>query len=106
MKLTWTIALVLPTEQVGANNTEKSTIILQLNDKDILAVDFIGRSAPKTSWLIAGDNVTVECKISSREYNGKYYTGVVWFDVSADVSKDESYSKAGKPADDMDIPFN
>ena len=105
MKISWKVVHNSGIEHVGANNTEKSTVVIQINSQDILAVDFIWRSAPKASWILNWDNVTIEYKISSREYNGKYYTQATWFDISVDVSKDESYAKAGKPADDMDIPF-
>jgi len=64
--------------EVGANNTEKASFVIETNDQypSRKAFDLIGKSAKSINYFNVGDEVNVHFDFKSREYNGKEYHSI------------------------------
>jgi hypothetical protein len=64
--------------EVGANNTEKASFVIETNDQypSRKAFDLIGKSAKSVNYFNIGDEVNVHFDFKSREYNGKEYHSI------------------------------
>jgi len=69
-----------------------------------IAFDFMGDRADQVGKLKKGDVVTVSFDVSSREYNGKYYTNVNGWKIKHEGKADPLAESAGQLPED-DLPF-
>jgi predicted adenine nucleotide alpha hydrolase (AANH) superfamily ATPase len=78
MQLKGTIHQITPTETVGQNGTQKRQVVLNTGDQynTYVAITFMGKQFDKSNNLSEGQTVSIEVNISSREYNGRWYTEV------------------------------
>lgn len=83
--ITVTPVTTIPSK-TGGNGYTKCELILDDSHgeyKDVLAVEFGGEKINLTNGLVTGQMVTVEAFVSSREYNGRYFTSLRGHTVNA-----------------------
>lgn len=49
---------------------------------EAIAVEFFGKSAPKTEGVGPGDAVEIRARVTSREHKGRWFTGVNGYDLT------------------------
>ena len=78
MQIKGTIHQITPTETVGQNGTQKRQVVLNTGDQfnPYVAITFMGKQFDKSNNLSEGQTVSIDVNISSREYNGRWYTEV------------------------------
>ena len=81
------IVKILPLEQVGQNNTDKRTVILEENReseyKGGIAFDLWGDKITMIDSFNEGDIVSVSLNARVREYNGKWYNSISAWRIEA-----------------------
>jgi len=75
----------------NGNEWQKQPILIDTEAKfnNIIAIDLFGETIEKIQNLQIGAFVEVKLNISSKEYNGRYYTNISAWDISL-VEKVES----------------
>lgn len=106
MQYEWKIIKILPVEQVGSNNTEKRTVIIEETRESEykgwiafdLWTDKMGMIEDYSEW----DVIIAHLNPKVREYNGKWYNSIsAWKIEGASSSDDTSFV----PEDEW-LPFN
>lgn len=73
-----------PIEKVGRKGTSKRLIIVRVSENNVLAVEALGQvvdNLPADS-RVEGSQVEVDCTLSSREWNGRWYTSLTMNDLT------------------------
>lgn len=100
-----TVKVILPTEtgvSKQGKDWKKSGIVITFQDgsyeKD-LAFSVMGDKITQIETIRTGQQVTVSFNLSSREYNGKYYTDAQLWKVTTETVAEPSVGNAD------DLPF-
>lgn len=101
------ITHILDVEQIGANNTDKRTVILEENSdreyKGGLAFDLRWEKVSLIDAYKVGDIIKVSLNTKVREYNGRRYNSISAWKLEGNGSADVA-APAEKEEDD-DLPF-
>ena len=89
-------------------NTQRTLVVTAYTDTDYpKKVAFVAwnKVADQLDQLRVGDVINIDFKVSSREWQGKYYTEVTVIDYSiiSQASETNNNSNAGEESDDL--PF-
>ena len=91
-QITGTVKQILPTESgtsVGGNHWQKNAVVVTVPGeypKDI-AFTGMGKIVPVIENLKVGQQLTVHYELSSREYNGKWYSDIRAWKIDAQVQQ-------------------
>src|SRR5689334_19417459 len=94
-------------EDVGTNGFYKRTIVLAFKDggyDKFLAIDFGKEKGDKLNGLNIGHEVTVSFNLSSREWNGKWFTGCDGWKVEGNAQPIQQQPAFGEPPVDNQTP--
>lgn len=101
------ITHILDVEQIGANNTNKRTVILEENSdreyKGGLAFDLWGEKVSLIDTYKVGDVINVSLNVKVREYNGRRYNSISARKIEGNGSADAA--APAKEEGDDDLPF-
>ena len=107
------IVKILPLEQVGQNNTDKRTFILEENRdtqyKGGLAIDLRGEKIAMLDAHNEWDIVNVSLNAKVREYNGKRYNSVSAWKIEGVAAETSGWTDSEPfvppSTDDEGLPF-
>jgi hypothetical protein len=90
------VILVNEPKTYGKDGVSRSFVLGVIDGKYPQKIQFEckGKSVPMLDSIVAGDDVSVKFSISGREWNGKYYTSLVAWNVKLDAFENEQ--KQGK----------
>jgi len=98
-QLSGTVELISPITEIKGrekNNTQRTLVITAYEDTDYpKSVAFVAwnKIADQLSVSRPNDSITVDFKLSSREYNGRYYTEATIVEFSITKQHDERSPK-------------
>lgn len=92
MQLRATIKTILPSEQINSSAGKQYTkqlVVVEYGDQypKQAALVFFGKSQELVNSLSVGETGTFHIEITSREYNGKYYTEASCYKTEFDKSE-------------------
>ena len=98
--------IVSGTSKAG-NEWSKRTIVVTTNEKypQDLAIDFLGDSIKSINNFQVGNPVTVAINLRGQEYNGKYYTSINGWKISATVGNVTNGEQNPAREETADLPF-
>lgn len=98
--------IVSGTSKAG-NEWSKQTIVVTTNEKypQDLAIDFLGDSIKSINNFQVGNPVTVAINLRGQEYNGKYYTSINGWKISATVGNVTNGEQNPAREETADLPF-
>lgn len=106
MQYEWKIVFISDVEQVGKNNLDKRTVVLEeINDREIkwwVTFDLVGDKVIMIDAFKVWDSVKALLNFRVSEYNGRYFTNIsAWrIDAISNTTKQDV-------VDDFDdLPFN
>lgn len=107
MELTGTIKSIGQAQQVSDTFSKKEFTIEIKNGSftDLVALQFVKDKISKLDGYNIGDNVRVHFNISSREYNGKYFTNCTAWGITKEAQQAAPQQQATGGADDTSLPF-
>lgn len=93
MQYLWKLVYIWNIEKVGKNALDKRTVVLEeVNDKDYkwwLAFDLIKDKVFLTDEFKVWDTVEVSLNFKASEYNGRWFTNINAWKITASNSKTE-----------------
>lgn len=112
MQYEWKIVKILPIEQVGQNNTDKCSIVLEENRdseyKGWLVFDLWGEKTSLIDGYAEWDIIIASLNSRAREYNGRWYNSLSAWKIEWTPSSNASaHAESAAPvaAVDDDLPF-
>lgn len=109
------VVAVLPEQRFNGKNGEivKNAFVIEWQDngyKQLLCLDVIGEDKfeKMKNAVKVGYDVLCKFSVSSREYNGKFYTtAVCWYcaSVGGNQQVQTSQQQSAHPQSDDDVPF-
>ena len=105
------IVKILPLEQIGQNNTDKRTVILEENRdseyKGGIAFDLWGEKISMIDSYNEGDTVNVSLNSKVKEYNGRRYNSISAWKIEGTSSAESGWGEPFVPpsTDDEGLPF-
>lgn len=110
MEIKGKLVTLLPTVTYGKEGKKKGGFVIQVqsgNRTNNIAFTVLGNKLQEANDLKVGSEVIVDFDVSSREYQGKWYTDVVaWkFQSNAQTKKEEKQFQATSADDDGSLPF-
>lgn len=75
-------------ELISLGKIEKKECVIETFGEypKLICIDFFGLKASELDMYSIDDRVTISINISSREYNGKWYTNVNGYKIKVDVN--------------------
>lgn len=108
MQQSGTVKQILPLESgesKAGKAWQKQTFVISFKDGSYDKILAISTMKPELLTNISvGQNVTVELNVSSREYNGKFYTDATAWKITADGQASTIPAKLDEQ-DSSDLPF-
>jgi len=106
MQISGTVKQILNTETIGnpPKQLTKKTIIVETPGKypQNIAIDFLNKNIDILSQIKVGDNVDIKVNARSKEYNGKWYTNIMGWEI---LQAQASLETADQLPDSNDLPF-
>lgn len=106
MQITGTVKQILNTETIGnpPKQLTKKMIIIETGGKypQNIAVDFLNKNIDLLSQTKVGDKVDIKVNARSKEYNGKWYTNIMGWDIQQAA---EPVDTAEQLPNSNDLPF-
>lgn len=91
MKFEITGTLRMVERSVTAKGKNITKLIVDLPSKSqypqVVPIDLFGRGADAAGTLRDGEEITVECEVGGREWNGKFYASITGFRYSQPVGQ-------------------
>lgn len=110
MEITGTVKEILPLESgEGKNGTwKKQTVVIGFKDGNydkILALETMNKVTEHVEKLGIGMEVTASVNVSSREYNGKYYTNAQAWKIVGNGNANVNTPTTAPSGDESKLPF-
>lgn len=108
MDFKWKIKFIWSTIQVGKNNTDQRSFVVEEVGKEYpssIAIDMRKEKCMELNSYEVGDEVELSLNSTAREYNGKYFNSISAWKIK-NLSKVKQDKKEMKEAEEKDdLPF-
>ncbi len=110
MEITGNIKLIQDVESgtsKSGNEWSKRTIVVTTAEKypQDLSIDFLGDKIGQINNFQVGNPVTVGINLRGQEYNGKYYTSINGWKISATIGNVNNADQNPAREETADLPF-